>query len=210
MEFSIESSDGQLLELLRTSEPQSVSQMCDALGVTSTAVRQRLTRLMGQGMIQRQVVRCGRGRPSHRYQLTEKARRQVGSNFADLAIVLWEEIRAVRDQEVRRGLLRRIATALAKNYEGQISGQTTEERMKSFSALFAERRVPITVDASGELPVLTLEDCPYPRLAEEDAGICAVEKMMFAQLFDGDVRLSLCRLNGDSCCQFESAEPCLQ
>ena len=102
MEFSNENSDDRLLELVRTNEPQSVSELTNMLGVTSTAVRQRLSRLMAQGMIQRQLVRRGRGRPSHHYDLTEKARRQVGSNFADLAMVLWEQIRSVRDPWTKR------------------------------------------------------------------------------------------------------------
>ena len=92
----------------------SVTEVAGATRVTATAVRQRLTRLMGLGLVERELAiadggRAGRGRPCHRYSLTEKARRQAGNNFPDLAIVLWHEIRGVKDQEIRRGLLERIA-----------------------------------------------------------------------------------------------------
>ena len=93
MSTPTETSDGQLLELLRTKGAMSISEVATATEVTATAVRQRLTRLIGQGMVARDVTRSGRGRPSHRYSLTDKARRQVGTNFADLAIVLWNELR---------------------------------------------------------------------------------------------------------------------
>lgn len=236
METANATSDGQVIDLLRCNGSMSVAQMADATHVTATAVRQRLTRLMGQGLIEREAVlvgsdepgaRAGRGRPSHRYSLTEKARRQAGNNFPDLAIVLWDEIRGVKDQEIRRGLLERIATALAGMYRDHVNGSTLTARMESLKQLFGERRVPLDItmvdrDATGastvdetseesaanrsgsQLPLLTVAECPYPELAEKDRGICAVEKMLFAKLIDHPVRLSQCRLDGHSCCQFET------
>jgi predicted ArsR family transcriptional regulator len=199
-----ETSDATLLDLLRREGPMSVSQVAHATSVTATAVRQRLTRLMGQGLVDREVERMGRGRPSHRYSVSEKARRQAGSNYGDLAILLWDQIRSVKDPEVRRGLFQRIASAMAGLYRGQIRGATMAGRMESLRDLFAERSVPLQVDDNGKLPVLTVVDCPYPELAEKDRGICAVEKMLFAELLDAPVRLSKCRLEGHACCQFET------
>jgi predicted ArsR family transcriptional regulator len=201
----IETSDQGLLDLLRHQGPLGVTEMADATYVTPTAVRQRLTRLMEDGLVEREATRHGRGRPSHRYSVTEKARRQAGSNFSDLAVVLWEEIRSVKDPDVRRGLLNRIAESLAAMYAGRVQGRTLKERMQSLTSLFAERRVPVEVDTDGKLPVLTVRDCPYPELAEMDRGICAMEKMLFSRLLDQDVKLSACRLEGHSCCQFESS-----
>lgn len=200
-----ETSDARLLDLLKQQGTMSIADLASATAVTATAVRQRLTRLMAQGLIERVTERAGRGRPSHRYSLTEKARRQAGNNYGDLAIMLWEEIRSVKDQEIRRGLFQRLAAAMARFYAGRMKGTTPSARMESLKELFAERRVPMEVDSTGQLPVLTVVDCPYPELAEKDRGICAVEKMMFAELLASPLRLSQCRLEGHSCCQFETS-----
>lgn len=203
-----ETSDGQLLDLMRRNGPLSVTAMAKATEVTPTAVRQRLTRLMAQGLIERQAERAGRGRPSHRYSLTDKARRQSGTNYTDLALVLWKEIRSISDLAVRRGLLERLATTMAAEYESQIEGATTRERMDSIKKLFAERNVGFSVDGTAELPVLTALDCPYPELVAQDRGICALEKMLFSQILDENVRLSQYRLDGGgNCCQFEVNQP---
>src|SRR5271154_7120074 len=101
-------SDSGLLDLLRERGPLGITALATATKVTPTAVRQRLSRLMNQGLIEREVTRAGRGRPSHRYLLTARGERSAGTNFADLAVVLWQEIRAVKDIEVRRGLFRRL------------------------------------------------------------------------------------------------------
>jgi len=225
MATASETSDQGLLELLRRRGAMSIAELCGATGVTATAVRQRLARLMAQGLVSRGVGRIAnpsyeqsdkarRGRPTHRYALTQKARRQVGDNFADLAMILWREIRGVKDPEVRRGLLERVAEGMAQHYRCQVAGTTVPERMRSLAAVFAERRVPMSVGgpaadaklsgAAKHLPVLQVEDCPYPELAEEDRGICAVEKMAFSKLLDEDVRLTHCRLDGHACCQFET------
>jgi predicted ArsR family transcriptional regulator len=210
MKNHVESSDDNLIDLLRRQGAMGVQQLTDAMQVTATAVRQRLSRLILQGLVQRETVKIQRGRPSHRYQLTEKARRQVGSNFADLTLALWHEVRMIKDPEVRNGLLQRIAKTVASLYGGRLQGGNTAERMQGVSNLMIDRSVPFAVEQrfsqkqNTMLPVLTAEACPYPDLAEQDRGICAVEKMLFSELLGENVRLSECRLDGANCCRFET------
>ena len=117
-------SDAAVIELLRVDDRLGVGDLSKRLGVTATAVRQLLDRLMRAGQVGRTTVSGGlsnagepgtnrlRGRPSHVYSLTEKGRRTGGDNFRDLALVLWREIRSVREPAVRQGLLSRIGVAI--------------------------------------------------------------------------------------------------
>ncbi len=198
------SSDIAVLDLLRRSGPLKVSQVATATGVTATAVRGRLKRLMAQRLIDRVLVRGGRGRPSHGYALTEKGRRKTGSNFADLAIALWSEVRGIDDLEVRRGLLGRLARRLAIVYAERVDGTTMAERMESIKGILADRQVAFEVDQTGDLPILKAAECPYPELAEQDRTVCAMEKMLFSELLGQNLHLADCRLDGDSCCTFET------
>ncbi len=204
MDVLAESSDVSVLDLLRRLGPQRISQLALAMGVTVTAVRQRLNRLSAQGFVDRRLVRIGRGRPHHEYLLTDTGRRQTGSNFADLAIALWAEIRTIKDVEVRRGLLARLSQRLASLYEDQIEGATTAERMDALARLFGDRDVPFVVEAADSgLPVLKALGCPYTELADQDPSICAMERMLFSAILGQDLRLSECRLDGQTCCTFE-------
>jgi DeoR family transcriptional regulator, suf operon transcriptional repressor len=198
-------SDVGLLDILRKSGPASVAQLATAMDVTATAVRQRLVRLLAQGDIERAAERTSRGRPVHRYGLTEKGRRRAGANFADLATALWDEMRAIRDPEVRRGLLARISGRMASLYASQIRGSSLDERMQSLAELFRQRQIPFDVERSRELPVLHARACPYPELAEKDRSVCAMEKNLFSELLGENIRLSNCRLDGHDCCTFEPA-----
>ena len=196
-------SDLPVLDLLRSREAMTVSELAAALNVTATAVRQRLTRLLAQKHVERSAASSGRGRPKHYYRLTEQGLRRAGSNFADLAVVLWEEVRRIDDPEIRKGLLQRIAKRMAVLYANKIEGNTLQQKLDALSRLFAERRLPLDIIQSGDLPVLKATACPYPDLADQDRSICAMERMLISELLGTDVRLASCRHEGERSCMFE-------
>src|SRR6476620_51395 len=99
-----ESSDKAMIDFLRQNGAVTISVLVAEMGVTATAVRPRLQRFMADGLIERPAENKGGGRPNRRYCLTEKGERSAGPSFADMADVLWDEIKAVENPEVRRGL----------------------------------------------------------------------------------------------------------
>jgi len=202
MNTQTEVSDRHMLDFIRQQGAVTISALIAEMGVTATAVRQRIQRLSEEGLIERKAEKIGRGRPNHRYSLTEKGEQSAGNNFADMASVLWDEIKSVADPEIRRGLLKRIAGRLVERYRGDVSGNTLGERMKSLAGLMGERQIPFTVDETKSLPVLSALACPYPELAKADRGVCTMEKLMLSEILGENVRLSECRLDGGSCCTF--------
>lgn len=203
-------SDAAVIDLLRLRDSLEVGELAEALGVTATAVRQRLDRLMKTGLVERQAVSKPRGRPSHAYSLTDAGQKLGGDNFRDLALVLWREIRSIRDPQVRSGLIGRIGSSLAAAYRDRLRGVMPAERLASVASLLQERDICCSVErsaAEGGLPVLTSHACPYPDLAEEDRGICAAERVMLQELVGTNVRLADCRLDGGSVCRFVAGQP---
>src|SRR4051812_16452627 len=150
-----EGSDKAMLDVLRRNGAVTISVLVAEMGVTATAVRQRLQRLMAGGLIQRHAEIKGRGRPNHRYSLTEKGERSAGTNFADMADVLWDEIKSVENPEIRRGLLKRIAGRLAARYRNEVGGESLGDRMTALADVMDERQVPFQVEQTGALPVLS-------------------------------------------------------
>ncbi len=196
--------DADLLNLLADTGPLTISNIMQQFSVTRNAVHQRLFRLMSEGLVDRELVRAGRGRPSYRYLLSAKARKLAGNNFADLAAVLWQEVLGIEDARRRQGAISRIASALKVLYAGAIRGTTLKSRMESLRELLEKRRVRCDVDTLGDMATFTLRDCPYPELAELDGTVCQMETMLFSQLLGDEVVLSQCRLDGHACCQFSS------
>lgn len=198
-------SDRTIIDFLRRRPASTVGDMVEFTGVTATAVRQRLVRLMEQGLVAREAEVAGRGRPTHHYSLTAAGAKSGGNNYDQLVQVLWDEIREIRDVEVRRGLLKRISDRLAETYRSEVHGDTLQERMADLARVLTSQDMPFEIQESEQLPVLTALACPYPDLAEHDRGICAMEKMLLSSVLGESMRLSSCRLDGANCCTFEAS-----
>jgi predicted ArsR family transcriptional regulator len=207
-----ETTDRSLLDLIRRHGPLTVSEMAGRFGVTPTAVRNRLTRLVGSGMVERQTEHGGRGRPRHTYQASVEAHKRLGQNYADLAVVLWDEMmRSVDDPRVRRALFSRITERLAEMYRSQVTGDEWEGRMVQLGSILNDRGIEAEVtrgDDGTMMPVLKQHSCPYYELAEVDRAVCAMERKMFEKVVGRGLRLSQCRLDGHRSCDFE-AKPLL-
>lgn len=214
--------DRDLLLALRGGETLGVGELTDALGVTATAVRQRIERLLAMGLIEREKVVAGRGRPTYRYRLTVAGHRRAGADPAELADAMWREILALPDPEIRDRLVSGVAARLGRQFAGQLerleendpdqeAGHETRsaesrlaDRVRRLSEVLMARQVETGVSQSGDLPVLDIGTCPYPSLTEasDDRAMCRLEEKMFSEALGRPVHLSSCRLDGDECCQF--------
>lgn len=202
-----ETSDRPLLDLIRRRGPVTVAEMTAALGVTPTAIRNRLTRLVGSGLIEKRTEHGGRGRPRHTYQASTEAHKRLGQNYADLAVVLWDELmQSVEDRKLRRFLFSRITDRLAELYRSQMTDDDWQERLVQLGTILHDRGVEteVTQSDASAMPILRQHSCPYFELAEDDRTICAMERKMFEKVLGRGLRLSQCRLDGHRSCDFEA------
>ncbi|QEF96982.1 hypothetical protein Mal15_10120 [Stieleria maiorica] len=204
----IRSVDRELLLAMRSGELFGIGELTEELSVTATAVRQRIERLLARGLIDREKVVAGRGRPTYRYRITEQGKRITAADSTELAEAMWQELLSIEDPELRNRMLRSVATRLGREYAAQLDENAPlEERMRVLSRLLKSRRVVSDVISAGELPVLDINACPYPTLADgsQDHSMCRLEEQVLSEALGKPVQLSQCRLDGDSCCQFSPA-----
>lgn len=206
----LRSVDRELLMAMRQGDGLGIGELTEKLGVTATAVRQRIDRLLEMGLIDREKIVAGRGRPTYRYRLTVVGFRRVGANPADLADALWREILAIDDELLRDKILSAVAARLGRQFAAEVSvGHEHESfamRMEKLSEMMAARHIPSEVSHSGTLPVLDIGECPFPSLTDtsEDRAMCRLEEQMISEALGQPVHLSSCRLDGDACCQFSA------
>lgn len=200
-----QSSDRPLMDLIRRNGPISVEDLTERMDVTPTAIRVRLNRLVESGLVERVQESVGRGRPKYYYQASTLAQKKLGQNYADLALVLWDEVmRTVDDPKIRRDLFARITDRLAESYSSQVRGEEWSSRLVQLGGLLHERGVEAEVSSGdGGQTVLRQLSCPYFELAEVDRDICALERRMFEKVVGRGLTLSHCRLDGDRSCDFE-------
>ena len=196
-------SDQTMIGLLRGSPAMTVCQLVDEMGVTATAIRQRLTKLMALGLVDRSHAAEGRGRPSHYYELTDEGRKSLANNLGDLAVVLWQEVEKIENPETRQRVISGVVERLAEKYQSETTGETVEERMQSVVRMFAARQIPISLETSEGLPVIKVDGCLYPTLASESHDICNMEKELLSRVIGQPIDRCQCRQDGDQCCSFQ-------
>lgn len=203
MRANLESNDRQFLDQLHRLDGGTVQEICDEIGVTATAVRQRLTRLQGLGFIAREAIRSGRGRPHHVYRVTEEGLRELGDNYADLAMILWNEVKNIEQPDVRARVLERVQGAFVDRYGRYVQAGSLQERFSQLRQALVERGFDVEIDNSGPLPILRENNCPYLEMADHDPSICELEREVFQRVLGTDVELTQCCLEGSHCCEFQ-------
>lgn len=205
MHPSLEPDDEQFLLRLQRLGGGTIQELCDEFEVTATAIRQRLARLQSLGLIDRQTVRTGRGRPHHTYQITDDGRRQLGDNYSELARLLWSELHTIDEPDVRQRVTGRIRDAMVRQYGMNVNGVALSDRFTQLSRALASRGFSVEVDAHEQLPILRENHCPYHDLAEMDSGICELEQQVFERVLGVQLTLASCCRDGGSCCEFHPA-----
>jgi predicted ArsR family transcriptional regulator len=206
MRVAVDRNDQVFLEQLHRLCGGSVREICDSVGVTATAVRQRLTRLEADGLVIRETVKSGRGRPRHVYRVSDAGLRHLGENYRDLALVLWRTLHEVDDPDVRASLLSAVQDAFVQRYGRVNSDSPLKNRIQQLQEELTSQGFDFELGASGGLPVLRETSCPYQDLATIDSSICEMESDVFSRILNADVSLSQCCLDGHAHCEFHISE----
>lgn len=206
MSAQIEERDREFARSLQAIGPASVSELCARLDVTATSVRQRLARMEAAGLVDREAEKSGRGRPVHRYRLTQAGLRSLGSNYADLAVLLWSELSAIEHQPTRERVFGNLRTRLVERFGGGGAAGSLNARVKSLAAELSDAGLDVAVGSDGHLPVLKGCACPYPDIALSDDSICRLEQEVFAEVLGAEIELRSRCVDGHACCEFAVSE----
>lgn len=208
MRSLLEHDDREFLAELRKSGRSTVQSLCDRQGVTATAIRQRLVRLQALGLISREASKGERGRPSHSYVVTTEGLRELGDNYRDLALMLWDEITRIDDDLVRSQLIGRLRERLVQQYGRDVRAESLEERFEELRGLLTTLGFDVELSQRGGelLPILRENNCPYHDLASRDASICDLEQTVFSEVLGIPMERTQCCQDGDSCCEFSPSQ----
>ena len=209
----LRSVDRDLMLAVRRLGSAGIGDLTEALGVTATAIRQRIDRLIADGLLDREKIVAGRGRPTYRYRLTLAGQQAAGAKTSDLATALWQEVIAIEDEAVRGQILAGVAVRMGSMFAAELARNGSQRSVAELTAVMSARDVAIAaVEVPGGLPVLDIESCPYPAMTtgdgdDADRTMCKLEERMFSEALGRPVHLSSCRLDGDDCCQFTASQP---
>ncbi|MEZ6059203.1 MAG: MarR family transcriptional regulator [Planctomycetaceae bacterium] len=201
---SLDMRDRTILETLHRNGEADVQQLCDVLGVTRTAIRQRISRLESSGLLESGVQSQRRGRPRNIYQVTAKGLHSLGEDYRELAVVLWKTIAGIDDSAIRQQLFSEVRDRLADRFRRRLTDtESIDVRLDELAGEMKSSGFNVESDHSTSLPILRETNCPFPLLADVDEAICQVERQVLEQVLGAPVRFKHRCRDGHHCCEFE-------
>ncbi len=192
----------QILDYLRQRSRATVKELDAYLSLTSTGVRQHLTVLEREGLVEAHEERGHVGRPALVYGLTEKGDALYPKGYDQLANLLLEEVRVVAGAQALQTLLRRVATRLAEPYRERLEGKSLPERVNEASEIIRDRGSLADCVQEGDDWLIRQYTCPFPKVAQTNSCVCALDVEFVRQLVGADARLSTSLLRGDPACTY--------
>jgi predicted ArsR family transcriptional regulator len=192
----------QILDYLRRNGRGTVKELGKLLGLTSTGIRQHLTVLERDGLVEASEERGRVGRPTLVYSLTDKADDLFPKAYDVLVNVLLEEVRATAGNEQLYKMLQRVARRLAEPHLERVEGKELGERVQAAAEILDEQGC--LAEVSGEAGEYFIDEfsCPFPRAAERDRSVCALHVEFVRLLTGADTRLTRSLLRGESACTY--------
>jgi predicted ArsR family transcriptional regulator len=203
----------ELLLRLRHDGPSAPEELATALGASRTGVLQQLHGLEAAGLVSRQSIRHGVGRPRHVYDVTDAAQDLFPTNYDGLASGLLAAIRAVGGE----GLVHEIF-----DERRRLTGDRVRERMAErlpADAPLADRARELAViqDEQGYLAEAVIgadgvirlieRNCAIHRIAGATSAACEAELDLFREVLGPDVERETHIAAGDRCCTYRIGSP---
>lgn len=204
--LQMQSTRQRILEYLQRNGRGTVKELGELLNLTSTGIRQHLTVLERDGLVDAREERGRVGRPTLVYSLTEKADALFPKTYDTLANFLIEEIRSSEGNEKLHQLLQRVAGRLAEPYIDRVTDRPLSERVQETTRIIEEQGC--MADFSEKEGVYFIDEytCPFPKTAEQDRAVCALHVEFVRMLTAGDAKLTRSLMRGERACTYRIRE----
>ncbi len=190
----------EILDYLRNSGRATVKELGEHLALTATGIRQHLTVLERDGLVQAQEERGHVGRPTLVYRLTEQGDSLYPKKYDELANALIEEARELLGPESLQRLLKNVAGRFARPYVSRLEAKSAAERLEETARIVGDRGNVVEASWSGDDYLIRKHTCPFWNVAQRNSAVCALDVEFVRQLAGADARLSTSLLRGDDCC----------
>lgn len=182
-----------ILFFIRKHGSTQASKLTKPLKMTLSAIRQHLSILESEGLINTKSKSQGPGRPTHHYFLTEKAESAFYKNYSALTLEILDQL----GKKGLKALLNQRKEKLVQKHK-EIQPPT----LKSIAKIQDEAGYMAKVTRKNGLPILEEYNCPFIDVAKKYPEFCEAERAAYEEVLGKPVQLKGCRAQGANVCRF--------
>lgn len=192
----------EILDYLRRHSQATVKELGEHLGLTSTGIRQHLTVLERDGLVEAREERGHVGRPALVYRLTPSGDALYPKKYDALANALIEEARQLLGPDALQQLMKKVAARFAAAYAPRLEGMSVRERIVETAKILQERGCLADCCDEADDILIKQHTCPFPNVASRNSAVCALDVEFVRRLVGADARLTTSLLRGDGACTY--------
>lgn len=199
-----ESTRRQILELLKRRGDLTVGELAEDIGITTMGVRQHVTSLERDDLVESVVVRQKRGRPTYRFRLTPSADHIFPSRYGQLAVSLLDQVAEIDGPEKVDQLFEHRMVALEGQYNEEMAGLSPGDQVETLARIRDDEGYMAEVDTSSEEDAFILVEhhCPIYEIAKRYPQACHYEQELFRRTLNADVQRTEHKIVGDGRCRY--------
>ncbi len=208
-----------ILQHLVKQEQISAQNLAEHLGISPQAVRRHLKDLEDEGLIERETVQVGMGRPNYLYSLSREGRDRLPERYNDFAVSLLNTLAQTVGPDQMGTILRKQWEQKALDYRRQVGGGSLAERvarlvqLRQSEGYMAEWHIVdkdcandrLNGEFAGSEPqyIITEYNCAISQIAESFPSVCGHELDMFEMaLQECRVQRTHWQANGEHRCGY--------
>ena len=117
---------------------------------------------------------------------------------------IWKAIQEIGGDGLTKKILRSINRTLANYYRARITATDPKERLEQFMAILEEEGGLVDLESprNGHVTI-TKRTCAFISMFDGQRNVCAIDLRLMSAVAGHPVRLTSCRHDGGSSCQFE-------
>ena len=196
----------QLLRLLnKHKNGLTISDLTELLGISRNAVKQHLTALESNQLIESGTLLKTAGRPIQSYILTNEGREHFPRKYSWFAQILFESIREEKSGKDFIKFLDKIGTTISASYLPDLAKLSGKKRLNKVAKILSELGYEAEVVASPDktdFSKLEVSNCIFYHLASSCPEICDFDLSLLSSLTGQRVVQQSCIANGGNVCCF--------
>lgn len=196
----------ELLQIIKRRGSLSVDEAMEALDMARTTVREHLLQLKQKGLLERTAERHGRGRPSHRYEMTRRAKVLFPSRDGELMgrLVRFLDARGAEDlvqtffesywNDRTEAVKRKLQRVAADDLDDKVDTLREILEEEGFMPEITRRENQVTIREC---------NCPFPESVKETRIPCQLEEKFYREIFDTELERVSHIPDGNPACTYE-------
>lgn len=196
----------ELLQMMKRRGSLSVTEAMEALDMARTTVREHLLHLKEKGLLTRTEERKGRGRPSHRYVMTRRAKVLFPSRDGQLMGELIQFLREEGAEELVETFFESYwedRTEAVKRKLRTVAPENLGEQLKVLRDILEEEGFMPEIDEGMRTVTVRECNCPFPESVAQTRVPCRLEKRFYETLFGAELDRVTYIPDGNPACTYE-------